>query len=382
MKINIKDWNGDILVLTVDPNDNIESIKKQIKAKIGMEPVEQELTILDKPLDCHKKIKDCPIKENSTINLSFKLVVRNVPAYEESKVIGLIEKDNDQTLHYLIPGKLTKRYIRNTNATGVYEQKGGTCYAYAACSAYINTIIRIYGSRPPPSFKECFEIARYDGGNGGNPAKSIRLLEEHFHYGVICSEEEKVTIRDILTISVICSFGTSQDGWESVARGQLLEKANGERTQDSHAALVEGYDFNNDHMICKNSWGGKTARPRFDFIPEAAHYCSFTKVYFTLDSIKGKTNLEFHPRMEIFIKHEDGKKIKCAWMDETTAIYSSEYLCEYHQEKEGPLNYLGYDVDQFIKINSNLPKENNNSHWPGYLICGAGALFLFGIALG
>ena len=71
------------------------------------------------------------------------------------------------------PGKLTSRYIRNTNSSRVYEQIGGTCYAYAACSAYINTILRICISKEPPSFAECFRIACYNGDKA--PFKSFSL---------------------------------------------------------------------------------------------------------------------------------------------------------------------------------------------------------------
>lgn len=95
--------------------------------------------------------------------------------------------------------------------------------------------------------------------------------------------------------------------------------------------------FNNIYFLCKNFWGGVTAQPRFDFVTSASHKCDFTLVYFTTDSIRGKTNLYFHPSMEEFIKEEDGKQINCAWMDENSAIYSSEYLCEYHPRKRWPI---------------------------------------------
>lgn len=75
--------------------------------------------------------------------------------------------------------------------------------------------------------------------------------------------------------------------------GKLIEKPSG-KMYGWHAAIVEGYDFNENCLFCKNSWGGTTAEPRFNLKPSATHKCHFTHVYFTLKSIKGKTNKTFH----------------------------------------------------------------------------------------
>ena len=42
-----------------------------------------------------------------------------------------------------------------------------------ACSAYINTILRIHRSRPPPSFADCYKIADYNKGKGSNVETAI-----------------------------------------------------------------------------------------------------------------------------------------------------------------------------------------------------------------
>ena len=68
-------------------------------------------------------------------------------AREPSPVIGYLEEDRKRIKNLLPKGPLTSRYIRNTNVTGVYQQRGGTCYAYASCSAYLNTAMRMRNSK-------------------------------------------------------------------------------------------------------------------------------------------------------------------------------------------------------------------------------------------
>lgn len=148
-------------------------------------------------------LKNYSIKENSTI-IIFSFCGSACSAKTPSKTI-----DYEIVYTPLKPGTFRRWYIRNTNATGVGEQKGGTCYAHAASSAYINTILRIYGSNPPPTFSECFKIACYNGPNGGNPYKSIKLLEKRFNYGILCDSVDSLSIRESMTISAIVVFSTS-----------------------------------------------------------------------------------------------------------------------------------------------------------------------------
>lgn len=44
-------------------------------------------------------------------------------------------------------------------------------------------------------------------------------------------------------------------------------------------------------------------------------------------------------------------------MDETTAIYCSDYLCERNLEKSGLINYFGYDVNEMVDIRSPYNKN-------------------------
>lgn len=102
--------------------------------------------------------------------------------------------------------------------------------------------MRISGSKEPPSFSECYQVACYNGPHGGQPLTSIQRLEEHFHYGICCTKSKKATILDAIKISLIISFSTSQTGWTKVANGDLTEKPDG-KMNGWHAAVVEGYDF-------------------------------------------------------------------------------------------------------------------------------------------
>jgi hypothetical protein len=50
---------------------------------------------------------------------------------------------------------------RSTNVSPVTRQIGGTCYAHAAVSAYINTAERIFGHPPLPPFADMLRVAIY-----------------------------------------------------------------------------------------------------------------------------------------------------------------------------------------------------------------------------
>lgn len=54
--------------------------------------------------------------------------------------------------------------------------------------------------------------------------------------------------------------------------------------------------------------------------------------------------------MKKFIGQMNRIPINCAWMDEDTAIYSSDYVCEPIDEKVGPYNYIGYKIEEWISI--------------------------------
>ena len=241
-------------------------------------------------------------------------------------------------------------YIRPTNVTGVYLQKTGDCYAHASASAYLNTVMRIKGiQKQVPSFADCFALARYNEDKGGSPMTSLKKIEEVYKFGVLFEETQELPlIRDICIYSVILIFDTTEEGYQAIARGSLTKKPTGEISEGGHCVLIEGYDFERDLCICKNSWGKDTSRMRFEVNIGALHRYSFVKVYWTLNSIKQNLIQTF--KMEKFLGYYKGHLINCAWMDKTTAIYTSEYICDPHEEKQGPYCYLGYDINQYIDL--------------------------------
>jgi hypothetical protein len=114
---------------------------------------------------------------------------------------------SDTCSNLLSPGKLTgESFGRNTNVIGYYRQTAGNCYAYAACSAYLNTVARIYKPITAlPTFGECMETADYNNGNGGSVAESIRRLENKYRFGVLCKNSKNgqhCSIRDVMMTSI------------------------------------------------------------------------------------------------------------------------------------------------------------------------------------
>lgn len=53
------------------------------------------------------------------------------------------------------------------------------------------------------------------------------------------------------------------------------------------------------------------------------------------------------------ITNLNGFLINSAWMDQNTAIYESDFISEKHNDKSGPLNFLGYDLQEWIYIQLN-----------------------------
>jgi hypothetical protein len=254
----------------------------------------------------------------------------------------------------------TGRLIRSSNISPPYftSQKGGSCYAHAATSAYINTCARIYGLIPPiPSYDECIAIADYSHGNGGRPEESIRLLEERFQCG-ICSEvcTGKPSIRDLITLSIIADFTTSPAGWKNIGQGHLMDRAPGV-AKGWHAVLAEAYELIEDYGEGKNSWGhANGTKERFKFRWEAFHDYKYIKVFWTLNSIRGKTQGIYQPRLERFIGELDGRPIDCAYMDEQASEFEQNFVCRLDPTRSPPLNFFGYDLDQYIQIKLNRPK--------------------------
>ena len=74
-------------------------------------------------------------KEPGSMQLLIPSIFKNIRAKEEEEI-----KDGPVFL-----GKLESRFIRNTNESYVNGQYYENCYVFAAYSAYINKILRIFG---------------------------------------------------------------------------------------------------------------------------------------------------------------------------------------------------------------------------------------------
>ena len=355
--------NNNFFSIDVDESISIYELKLMILKKINKNINVDDLFLIhgNDIFNDSSALKSYSIQKNSLITVCQKLKGGIVGCLKPSGIAGDVH--NKCELYLLPIGKLEKRFIRNTNSTNVYCQRLSDCYAYAAVSAYINTAMRISGVKIDKNFnfEKCYEIARYSE-DGGDEMKSIELLENKYQLGILCEKRKEVTIQEALTLSVIVGFSTSSQGWINVSKGELLTFPFGE-SDSAHAAFIDGYDLHLDCFICKNSWGGFSAEPRFNFTPSAAHYCDFTIVYFTEQSIAGKTKHNYTQRLEKFIGKSENQDIQCAWMDEKTAIYDMNYFCEYHQEHEGELKYLGYECEKWIEINLNRPKGQK---YPNY----------------
>ena len=126
-------------------------------------------------------------------------------------------------LRPFLGGKLTKRFIRNSNITTPYIYHQTPIYAYVATYSYIDTIYRIYGVENVPTFDECLKIACYSGTQNGSALKAIKLLENHFNFGIQCCITDDITPRDAITLSIIAKITTCDDGWENIKKGELVK---------------------------------------------------------------------------------------------------------------------------------------------------------------
>lgn len=363
MRIYLITQAGTSISLDVNTSDTVDKVKQEISREnlVYLYPHEIDLIFDGMQLEDKNTLDDYSIQKDCSL-----MLFRRTPD-------TIYNGTNNKEIVPLKPLTLATRYIKNTNVPGakIYDKNpGGTSYAYAAVCAYINTIMRIYNSKRPPTFDECFPIALYNGENGGRSDEAIRRLEEKFQYGVMYKslKTKKIPVRDALVVSVIVDICTSEDGWQSIANGSFFEKPADIRIPSDiwRSSLVEGYDLEKDCAICKNLWCGDTASPSFDFWSYAAHDVRITSVYFTLASINGKTKETYTERIQEEESVLEGKKIKCAWMDELTAMYTSKYLCEFHPNHESYLKYYGYDVDQWINIylkQRNEPKQEENGSY-------------------
>lgn len=343
MQIFVQTLSGKHIVLAVEQTRFVNEIKKEIENREQIPTNLQRLIFSGIQLDDEHTLNDYSINQDSTLTLTLRLRGGIINANTPSEALGPVENDHSTTTTPLAEGNLTQRFIRNTHGAGVYEVENGTSYADPASSAYINAILQKRETRPPPSYRECYSIACYNGTKGGDVSKSIQHLENHFKYGIHCEPKKTVDISEILTQNVVLAFTTSHEGWKKVIKGDLTEFPGSDKTY-YHAVLVDGYDFEHDCMICKNSFKAVKAAPRFNFKPSAAHDCYY---YVVSSDEKGEVKED----VVTFEGQLFDTNITCAFLDHDDAMYCNNYVCELQPEKEGNLKYIGYDINQWISLN-------------------------------
>ena len=71
--VNIRTLSGKTIVVEVDPDETVESLKAKIRDKEGIPPEQQRLIFGAKHLDPLKAVSDYDIREDSTLNLVLRL---------------------------------------------------------------------------------------------------------------------------------------------------------------------------------------------------------------------------------------------------------------------------------------------------------------------
>jgi len=166
-----------------------------------------------------------------------------------------------------------KKFINlDSNRSKHIEQKGGTCYAYSAVSAYINAV-----AKNEPEFKldykEAVNVALNDK---HEVCVSIKKLEEKYNKCVKCEYKKyPINIKNIYQKTIIIAANFSGQEMKQMKKyGKINDHDNQFYTEFiekyqrtfyiNHAMVVESYNFENGKVRCKNSWKFKRNNGRVD----------------------------------------------------------------------------------------------------------------------
>ena len=118
------------IVIEVDQNETTERLKSIIYHNWTIPPIEQIITYRDKN-DClrqkqgQKSSADCSFSKDYTLYV-WERIRGGGCCCKTLSIINEIQYDLNILRIPLIPGNLSQRYFRNTNATRVYKQNVGT----------------------------------------------------------------------------------------------------------------------------------------------------------------------------------------------------------------------------------------------------------------
>lgn len=334
MKLYLLTEDGEKVELDVDENDIVETIKLKYRYKYkfcpgkGFQQCNIKLYVDDKELSDTDIIKNCSLKENTLIKIR--------PCYPPSL--------EEPIFHYthnsepIFSRKLTKRLIQSTHYSDIFCKIKDECHSIAAAGCYIKSVNKMYNvKKPQPSLGTCFNIAKCNDDNG-NVLTSLRILENHFHYGIQFKEEENLCIKDAIFLTPIVRFSTSSIGWENIKKGNLVSFPGGEDVSQYYA-LIDGYDLEKNCYICTSAFGQIDENPiYFNFAKEAAHSFIFIVPYFNVGieikesdesliqkmknySIIEKLEQSDIPQIIKFKQKVNGHVYNCAWMNKVAAYY-------------------------------------------------------------
>lgn len=250
-----------------------------------------------------------------------------------------------------VPNNVTNDPQPDSNFVEVQKQVGGTCYANAAASAYLQTCARIYGCTPP-SMAEAVHEATYSH-YGGHMDAAVRRIEAKYHFGVRAEQRKTCSVLDLAQLSVIVSFALrSESEWQAFAQGEFLRPLeNGNKAYGSyHACVVEAINYERSELggrtcvVLKNSWGKYSGLCGQVVVDLAALVdVNFTIVYFTVSALPAHLvsnvapghvmppfQLVHVPDFEDNFSHALVNRLRgmtAHYVDDTAAHYRAQFMC-------------------------------------------------------